>query len=409
MASKWAALVAAMDDPFPVYEEFRREGPVLRGAPGQWLVLSHGAALQALRESGMSVDPRKAQRMFLAPAPGAEDAAHVSRVRRGGETSPRDRNFSLIRMDPPDHTRLRNNVSKVFTARAIQRFRPFVQETVDGILDRAASTREIDVVSEFAYPLSVTVIGHLLGVPVEDRHQVALWSEHMIRVLNLTGSPEGRLEAERRAVFDSRVYFERLVAQRRGDPQDDLLTSLVGLADERLLTEGEAISFAMLLVAAGHETTVDLISNSMLALTRHPEALARFAAEPDLAESAVEEFLRFDSPVQIVIRSVPEGCELAGVSIRRGSRLAIVLGAANRDPETFESPSILDIGRRENRHLAFGGGIHYCLGAGLARLEAQVALAAMVTRHPGLRPAGDGPKRRPNLVLRGLERFPIRL
>ncbi len=409
MASRWAALVAAMDDPFPVYEELRREGSVLRGAPGQWLVLSHAAALQALRESGMSVDPRKAQRIFLAPSPGAQDAAHRPLLRQGGETSPRDRNFSLIRMDPPDHTRLRNNVSKVFTARAIQRYRPFVQETVDGILDRAASGREIDIVSELAYPLSVTVIGHLLGVPAEDRRQVATWSEHLIRVLNLTGRPEGRLEVERRALFESQIYLDGLVAARRADPRDDLLTSLIALSDEGLLTEREVTSFAMLLVAAGHETTVDLISNSVLALTRNPEALRRFAEEPSLAESAVEEFLRFDSPVQIVIRSVPEECELDGVSIRRGSRLAVVLGAANRDPEAFESPGVLDIGRKENRHLAFGGGIHYCLGAGLARLQAQVALAELVTRHPQLCPGGEGPRRRPNLVLRGLERLPVSL
>jgi cytochrome P450 len=200
-----------------------------------------------------------------------------------------------------------------------------------------------------------------------------------------------------------------LLLERRAEPQDDLLTSLVGLADEGLLTEREAISFAMLLVAAGHETTVDLIGNSVLALTQHREVLRRFAEEPTLAESAVEEFLRFDSPVQIVIRSVPEECELAGVSIRPGSRLAVVLGAANRDPEAFDAPSHLDIGRQENRHLAFGGGIHYCLGAGLARLEAQVALASLVASHPGLRLAGDGPRRRANLVLRGLERLPVRL
>jgi cytochrome P450 len=409
MASRWAALVGAADDPFPVYDQLRREGPVLRGAPGQWLVLSHAAALQALRDSRTSVDPRKARQIFLAPSPGAEDAAHRPLLRQRGETSPRDRNFSLIRMDPPDHTRLRNNVSKVFTARAIQRHRPFVEETVDAILDRVASRREIDIVSEFAYPLSVTVIGHLLGVPEQDRPQVATWSEHLIRVLNLSGRPEGRLEIERTAMIESQIYFQQLVAARRADPQDDLLTSLTSLCDEGLLTEREAISLAVLLVAAGHETTVDLISNSVLALTKHPQALHRFTAEPALVETAVEEFLRFDSPVQIVIRSVPEESELAGVSIESGSRLAIVLGAANRDPEAFESPGVLDIGREENRHVAFGGGIHYCLGAGLARLQARVALVELVTRHPEICLTDEEPKRRPNLVLRGLERLPVRL
>jgi cytochrome P450 len=403
----WKALVGGLDDPYPIYHQIRSEGPVVRGAPGQWLVTTHAESVRALRDGRTSVDPSKAQRVFIAASPGGRDA-----VRRpeggGGPVAPVERMLSFIRMDPPDHTRLRNAVSKVFTARAVQDLRPLIQRTVDDLLDQRMSG-ELDVVSEFAYPLSVTVISHLLGIPPEDRSQVARWSEGLIRILNATSRADAPVGAERAAMGQCRMYFQELIARRQREPRDDLVSSLIGSSEKGRVSPAEVLSTVLLLLVAGHETSVNLISNGTLALLRNRDQLDRLREDPGLIESAVEELLRYDSPVQILLRFAVEDTELGGRRIRRGSTLVIVLGAANRDPEVFADPDTLDLGRRDNRHIAFGGGIHYCLGSALARLEGQVAIGSLVQRRPGLALASDRREWRQSLVWRGLERLPVRL
>jgi cytochrome P450 len=402
-------LMSSLDDPYPAYHRLRTEGPVLRGAPGQWLVTGHAEASAALRDPRTSVDPTKAQRINIAPAPVGKEASSRPRVGRLESSAPRDRVFSLIRLDPPDHTRLRNHVSKAFTVRAIRDFRPFIQETVDELLDRAAERGELDAVKDFGYALSVTTIGHLLGVPPDDRATVARWSEHLIRILNAPGSAATLVDTEREAIRQSKEYFTRLIAERQDSPRDDLLGRLIRMVDEEQITMRELLSLVLLLIAAGHETVVKLISSGILALSEHRDQLELLRDDPSLTESAVEEFLRFEPPVQIVIRFMTDDVELGGKRITAGSQLAIIVGAANRDPAVFSDPDRLDIRRTDNRHLSFAGGIHFCLGASLARLEAQVAIGSLVARHPDFRPATDRIERLENLVLRGLKRLPVKL
>ncbi|MFN2589909.1 MAG: cytochrome P450 [Actinomycetota bacterium] len=406
-AGRWKTLVSSLDDPYPVYHELRSEGTVLRGAPGQWLVLGHAETSAALRDVRTSVDPTKAQRINIAPSPGAREAR--PRVGQLDSQAPRDRLFSLIRLDPPDHTRLRTHVSKAFTVRAIESVRPFVQQTVDELLDRAAVRGELDLVNDFGYELSVNVIGHLLGVPSHQRAMVAHWSEQLIRILNAPASPSAHVQAERQAIAQSRDYFTDLIAQRRADPRDDLLGRLIQMVEEEQITMRELLSLVLLLIAAGHETVVKLISSGALALANSPDQFELLRNDPSLIEDAVEEFLRFEPPVQIVIRFMTDDVELGGKRITKGSQLAIIIGAANRDPSVFADPDRLDIRRQDNRHLSFAAGIHFCLGASLARLEAQVALGSLVGRYPRLDVLTDRVERLQNLVLRGLTSLPVRL
>jgi cytochrome P450 len=247
--------------------------------------------------------------------------------------------LSFIRMDPPDHTRLRNAVSKVFTARAVQELRPLIQETVDDLLDRQRESLELDVVSELAYPLSVTVISHLLGIPPEDRTQVARWSEGLLRILNATSRAEVPVGAEVSAIAQSRRYFQSLIAERQREPRDDLVSSLIASSQQGRVSSSEVLSTVLLLLVAGHETSVNLISNGTLALLRNLEQLARLRDEPGIIESGVEELLRYDSPVQILLRFAVEDTELGGKHIRHGSTLVVILGAANRRCSTTPTPS----------------------------------------------------------------------
>ena len=406
-AGRWQSLVSSLDDPYPAYERLRSEGPVLRGAPGQWIVTGHPEASAALRDPRTSVDPSKAQRVNIAPAPAGKLAS--SRVGQLESEAPRDRLFSLIRLDPPDHTRLRNHVSKAFTARAVQDYRPFVQDTVDQLLDRAAARGEFDVVEDFGYALSVTTIGHLLGVPPDERPMVARWSEHLIRILNAPGSAATLVDTERDAIRQSKDYFTDLIERRRTSPQDDLMGRLIAMVEQDEITMRELLSLVLLLIAAGHETVVKLISSGILVLSEHRDQLELLHDDPSLIESAVEEFLRYEPPVQIVIRFMTEDAQLGGKRITRGSQLAIIVGAANRDPAVFPDPDRVDIRRTDNRHLSFAGGIHFCLGASLARLEAQVALATLVARHPHFQAVTGRMERLENLVLRGLKHLPVKL
>jgi cytochrome P450 len=306
---------------------------------------------------------------------------------------------SMLVANPPRHTRLRRLVSSAFTARRVAALRPAVEATVGDLLDGLDG--KADLIDAFAFPLPVNVIGELLGVPAADRPQFKALVRDWTRVLEVIDGDVLRTADPAAATIAA--YLGGLADERRRDPGDDLLSALVAVDG---LTDDEVVTMAALLFAAGFETTTNLLANGVVALLRHPAQLGRLRAEPGLAEPAVEELLRYDSPVQIVSRVVNEPVDLGGETIAAGERVVAYLGAGNRDPRRFPDAENLVLDRADNAPLSFGGGIHYCLGAPLARLEAQIALPALVRRFPHLALDGD-PARRDSLSIRGYLAVPV--
>ena len=325
---------------------------------------------------------------------------------------------SFLSLDPPDHTRLRRLVSKAFTPRAIARLEPRIRELSDELLTAAAAkgdraggsgAGQLEVVSQLAYPLPVRIISELLGVPPGDHARFAGWSAslaHSLQPQFVAGDRAPAAAAAQQARLEFADYFRELIAARRARPRDDLLSELIRAEDEgQRLSEAELIATCVLLLVAGHETTVGLISNAILALLRHPEQLAALRADPGLAAGAVEETLRYDAPVQFTGRVARGGMRVGPVSAPDGAVLLLLLAATGRDPRVFADPDSFDIRRAAGNHLAFAAGPHFCLGAPLARLEATIAVRALATRvaGPELDPAGLAYK--PNLNLRGPARL----
>jgi cytochrome P450 len=318
--------------------------------------------------------------------------------------------ISMLDRDPPDHTRLRGLVSKAFTPRVVERLRPHIQQIVDGLLDRVESAGSMDLIESFAYPLPVIVICQMLGVPVEDRERFKQWGLDIARGLDSILLPPDsevllRSAASRRALSD---YFRELIAKRRASSREDLLSALIAAEEAGdKLSEEELLATCILLLVAGHETTVNLIGNGTLALLRHPDQLQRLREHPELISSAVEELLRYDGPVQRTARIPSEDVTIGGQTIAKGEMVMPFIGAADRDPAQFPDPDRLDIARADNRHIAFGWGIHFCLGAPLARVEGQLAILTLVQRLPKLALATDTPEYRQSLTLRGLTALPV--
>jgi hypothetical protein len=383
-------------DPYPVYHRLRAEDPVHHHPFGFYVLTRYDDVAAFLR------DPRFGksgyQALFESRFGGGADASWLA--------------LSMLFRDPPDHTRLRALVGKAFTPRVVETLRPRVQTIVDRLLDRAAGAGRMEVIADLAYPLPVTVISELLGVPATEADVVRGWSLDLARALDAIALPVDPevIERGRRATGDMVDYFRRLAEARRRQPGPDLLSGLVEAeeAGDRL-TERELLATCVLLYVAGHETTVNLIGNGLLALLRHPEERRRLRDNPALVSGAIEELLRFDGPVQRTGRMATCDAEIGGVAIPAGSLVLGFLGAANRDPAHFAEPDRLDVARDEPRHLAFGSGIHYCLGAPLARLEAQVAIGTLLGRFPGLTLAVERPAWRPSSTLRGLEALPVAL
>jgi cytochrome P450 len=319
---------------------------------------------------------------------------------------------SFLFRDPPDHTRLRRLVSAAFTPRVVAGLRPHVEEIIDELLGGVAGTGRIEVVSELAYPLPVRVISELLGVPATDRARFQGWSARLARSLDPSALIAGEIPAEvpqTRAEFAD--YFRELIDQRRREPGDDLLSHLIRVEENGdQLTEEELLSTCILLLVAGHETTVNLIANGILALLRHPDQLAALRADPGLAGAAVEETLRYDPPVQMTSRVARGGMRLGerGLEAPDGATVLVLLAAANRDPAVFAEPDRFDLTRANaGAHLAFAAGPHFCLGASLARLEGAAALTAFAARVPDPRLNPDSLEYRPNLNLRGPGRLVV--
>ena len=338
-----------------------------------------------------------------------------SRMGHGGMGEPPPQQRDLYRMqinwmlfrDPPDHTRLRGLAQRAFTPRMVEQMRAAIQDITDGLLDRVAAKGALDVVADLAYPLPVTVIARMLGVPEADVDTFHAWSDALGRSLDLTEDEEVYNEASRAAAAFTE-FLADLADRRRVEPTDDLLSALVAAEEggEHQTTD-EIYATCALLLVAGHETTVNLIGNGTLALLRNPAQLDRLRADPSLTKTAVEELLRYDSPVQLTSRIVLAEVDVDGQRIPPGMQLSFMLGAANHDPAVFADPHTLDITRKPNPHLAFGSGIHYCLGAPLARLEAQIAFDTLLRRFPTLTLLDDNPPHRDNYLLRGLERLPV--
>lgn len=387
-------------NPFPLYARLREEAPVFRiKVPGNevgWLVTRYEDVAQVLKHGGISKDRLGS----MTP----EQRARLPWFFRF--FTPLVQN--MLSRDPPDHTRLRALVHKAFTPRLIERLRSRVQTLSDELLDAAARKGSMDLVAEYAFLLPVTIIAEMLGVPPGDYRKFQRWSNRLVSNTDMT---DVLLSIPSVVMFTR--YLRKLIAQRRTSLGDDLLSALIQAEEAGdKLTPDELVSMAFLLLVAGHETTVNLISGGMLALLQHPEQLERLRKEPGLIESAVEELLRYASPVEISTERIArEDITVSGVTIPRGDLVFAVLASANRDERQFKDPNTLDLGREPNKHVSFGLGIHYCLGAPLARLEGQLALQTLVNRFPNLRLAtpAESLKWRTGVLMRGPKKLPVKL
>jgi cytochrome P450 len=380
-------------DPYAVHARLRAQGPVtpvvLPGGMPAWLITGYAEARAAL------ADPRLRKNMpGWQPDPGSV----------GGTLG-----LHMLDSDPPDHERLRRLVTKAFTARRVEGLRPRITAITGALLDGLTAGDEVDLLTSFAFPLPITVICELLGVPVADQGDFRTWTATAV-------ADTSPAELARSHAMAMTSYLIALIEAKRRDPADDLLSALIAARDDAdRLTEAELVSMVFLLLVAGHETTVNLIASGVLALLLNPAELARlrdFGSDPALTAGAVEELLRYVNPVSnATFRCAAEPVEIGGVRIGRGDAVFVALSGANRDPARFGAPDRLDLGRDTSGQLAFGHGIHYCVGAPLARLEAQIALAGLLERFGGIRLAvpAESLRWRPSSLIHGLESLPVRL
>ena len=369
---------ALIDDPYPTYRRLREEAPVFWSAQmNGWVVTRYEDVLRTFSDPQHFRNGGRFEPVFDAlPA-----EVHA-------EFAPMRRHFmhGIIGADPPDHTRLRALVQKAFAPRALDAMRVPVAEIVARLLDECAGRDEIDVVRDLANPLPVLVIAQMLGVPAEMGPLFKRWSDEVMRFQSSGRATLDEMRISRRALFEFRAALEALFAQRRADPRDDLVTALVQAEDQGdRLSEEELLATCVTLLVAGHETTTNLIANGLLALLTNLGQLEMLRENPSLMGTAVEEMLRYDTSLQRNRRIVGEDVDLNGQQLRRGQFVMQVIGAANRDPEVFTEPDWFDITRSPNPHIGFGRGIHFCLGAPLARIEAPAALAALLERFPRMR------------------------
>ena len=394
---------AFLQSPYPVYRRLLEEAPVFWSeAWGAWLLTRYDDVVATLRDHKRFTS---LGRLTKTMQPALEEplwesiqplVAHYSR--------------GLINVDPPDHTRMRTLVHQAFTPRRIARLRDHVQDIVDSLLDRVHQGGKMDLVRDLAYPLPVTVIAELMGVPAADHDLLKAWSGDIVRFM-ATARPDAEvLMLSQDALLALRDYFRGILTARRHDPREDLISALVAAeeAGDRL-SEEELLSTLVTILIGGHETTTSLIASGTLLLLTHPEERRRLEAEPQLLDSAVEEFLRYEGPFQRNRRLATEDVTIGGHEIAEGELVMQLLGAANRDPAHFPDPDGLDVGRNPNRHVAFGYGVHFCLGASLARLEAPIALETLFRRLPGLELAVEPEALAwENTVFRGLRALPVR-
>jgi len=386
-------------DPYPVYEDLRAHAPLRFDEDTQhWLVSRHADVNALLRD-------RRLGRTYR----------HLASDEEMGHTPPDPslRPFwhliehGILDMEPPTHTRVRRLVAKAFSPTMVESMRAPVQRLMDGLVDAVDADAPFDLIASIAEPLPVAVIAELLGVPEADHHLLRPWSADICRMYELHPEPEDERVAVRASVEFS-DYLRALSRERRARPTGDLISEMVQVVDDgERLTEDELIGTCVLLLNAGHEATVNVTGNGWWALLRHPAQLAMARRDPSIVPPAVEELMRWDTPLQMFERWVLEEVELYGVTVPRGAELGLLFGSANRDPAVFERPDELDLRRDPNPHVTFGAGIHFCLGAPLARLELQTSFATVLRRLPGLELVEE-PRWKPNYIIRGLESLWVR-
>jgi cytochrome P450 len=389
---------AFLADPYPVFSRMRAAAPVWKAPGDRWFLTGYKDTELLLRDRrlGRGYDnPDALMRRFGPTAPDEPAVVELSHM--------------MLMRDPPDHTRLRGLVTKAFTARRIEALRDQIQDLTDRLLATVMADRRMDAIRDLAFPLPVLVICELLGIPQADRSNFVTRSGSGAPLLNPTPPTRAELDTANAGSLRSAIYFDALFEQRRKDPQDDLITQLVQAeeAGDRLST-AELRANVNLLFAAGHETTVNLIGNGILTLLRHPGQWAMLRDDPSLVPNAIEEVLRYESPVQTVGRTASESFAMGGVTVAQNDIVASLIGGANRDPAVFDHPDRFDVTRRDLKPLSFGGGIHFCLGAQLARIEAGIVLGTLVRRLPSLRLTEPvQPKWRASFTLRGLTELPV--
>jgi pimeloyl-[acyl-carrier protein] synthase len=396
---------SARSDPYPIYHKVRSISPVVFVPPHNWVVSRYEDVDHVLSDPTFSSDGANA-----ALNPRRKDVAQ----RRENMSANHPVSILLEWMlfkDGEDHTRLRNLVGQVFTRRRVEDLRPRIHEIIDDLLGKTAGSEHIDLISDFAFPFPVTVICELIGIPAEDQDLFQEWGQPLARALDPTTSPEEEekqlVEADKAAVLFI-DYFSELIARRKAEPADDLLTDLIDAQEGgEHLSERELIAMCLLLLGAGTGTTRNLIGNGMLALLQNPDQLELLRSDPSLTHNAVEELLRFAGPIQGSVRIALTDTEIAGTKIPLGEEVIVLISAANRDPARFPNPDNLDLTREDVRHLAFSGGAHFCLGAPLARLEARIAFEEVLRRFPRMRLATDEPKWRDTFTIRALESLPL--
>ena len=383
-------------DPYPTYAWLRAARPVWRPAERVYVLSRHEDCVSVLRDPrfGRAEEGRLGLRRV---GPGTEVTAERPAVR------------SFLALNPPDHTRLRRLVSKAFTPARVRDLGPRIDAIAAELIETASASGEpVDLIAALASPLPVTVISELLGVPSADYERLVGWSDALARGLDpgfLISAEDRERQQLARAEFGA--YLSGLIAERRRSPGDDLVSALAGVVDDGdVLSEEELIATCILLLVAGHETTTSLMGAAVLGLLQHPDQLARLRAEPELMTGAVEEFLRYDPPVQLTARVALTDASIGSLSVSAGSAALMLVGAANRDPALCADPDDLDIARPPTHHVSFGQGIHFCLGAPLARLETQIVLRQLLERPDDLRLAGE-PAWKENTVLRGLRGLPV--
>lgn len=386
-------------DPYPVYAALRRDAPVYWSEVlHSWVLTRYDDVVASLRDPRLSSAGRMTTLLDQLPQPYRDEVRWI------------DRHYAatLPFMNPPDHTRVRALVNKTFTPRVVEKMREQIQETVDTLLDQAETGRTLDVMRDLAYPLPIIVISALVGVPVGDREQFKQWTYEIFGIFSSGRALEDSVERGRRSLLATRAYLTALIAERRRQPQDDLISHLVAVEEQgSVLSAEEVLANCVTLFVAGHETTNGLIGNGLAALLRHPDQLGKLRREPALIVNAVEELLRYDGSLQRNWRLATADVVVRGQSIRKGDMVSQMLGAANRDPEQFPEPDRLDITRANTRQIAFGHGLHYCVGAPLARLEAQVAINTLLRRFPTLRLTSDRLTWRTDYTFRSLQALPV--
>ncbi len=393
-------------DPYPVYRHYRENDPVHWGIAanrqlsGAWYLFRYEDVMQVLEDRRFGREGQKVRHDI--------ETAPVPKAYKGFSSIVS--NWMVFR-DPPNHTRLRLLVNKAFSPKTLENIRPAIVEIADGLLDRVRDQVKMDLIDDFAFPLPVMVIAALLGVDPEDRFAFREWALALQHASASRLTPSVEVYEQAEAATQAFIgYFKDAIAKRHAEPRQDLITALAKARYEGdKLNDEEILATCIHLLTAGHETTINLIAKGTLALLRHPEQMKLLRSHPELIPGAVEELIRYDSPVQMLSRWAYEDVEIGGKLIRRGDSVGLILGSANRDPRRFDHPDLFDIQRQDNKHCGFGGGIHFCLGSALARAEAQISLNILINRLPKLHLIDQTIEWADNIVFHGPKHLPVGL